>query len=71
MPDKKYTISEKKIRLLYATVDAPIMDARIKITKCLKGMVNHTVAEEIYEILRQLNMKAPQAAIDEFLNIKK
>lgn len=71
MRDKKYTISDAKANALFAAVDAPIMDARIKITRILNGVCNQRVSDQVYDILRQLNMKAPQAAIDEFLKSKK
>lgn len=70
MSNKKYTIPEKRIRLLYAAVDSEVMDKRIKIMKALKGVCHHTIYNEIDALLSELNRKAPQAAIDEFLNLK-
>jgi len=71
MSTKKYTISNKKINSLYSTVDSEIMGRRIKILRALKGVCHHTIYNEVDAILTEMNMKTPQAAINEFLNLKK
>lgn len=71
MSYKKYTISQKKINSLYSTVDSEIMGRRIKILRALKGVCHHTIYNEVDAILSEMNMKTPQAAINEFLNLKK
>lgn len=54
-----YTISKKKITEIYSAVSDEIMDARIAISKIVDG----EIAKEIDEVMRKLNMIAPEMAI--------
>lgn len=63
---RRYSLSEKKARILYAAINAPIMDARIQILKRLRGVCHVTVYNEIDLLLYDLNRKAPQKALECF-----
>lgn len=66
---EEFGISEEKVQELYNAVYTPIMDARIEIKKLLKTE-SKEAEREIDNILFQLSVRAPQAAIDYF-KIKK
>lgn len=59
-------ISKKSEDKLYAIVHEEIMKARIKIAQSLKGVVHHTISNEVDDILSSLTIKCPKAAIDMF-----
>lgn len=59
-------ISRKKETELYELIHKEIMDARVKISMKLKGVVHHTVQNEVDDVLSDLTMKTPLNAINLF-----